>query len=161
MVKNSGGADEHVGLLIAAVRRRIKQAVGNRVRGYDLSGQQFWMLVAIYEHSGYSLGQLATHVRMDTPTASRVVFALMNRKLVAVKGDAADRRRACLYLKPAGAALAQELHGLAAAVRAAVGEGRSASEQAAVRVSLRKIIANMDRFQNADAPQLAARRAHQ
>ncbi len=158
-MRQSTGSDEHIGLLIGAVRRRIKQAVGSRVRGYDLTGQQFWMLVAIYEHPGYSLGQLAAHVRMDKPTASRVVFALMNRKLVTVRGDAADRRRACLYLKPAGATIAKELHGLAAAVRVAVVEGLSVAEQTALRTSLRKIIANMDRFQNGATHLLTAKRA--
>lgn len=159
MKEEPASADEHIGLLIAAVRRRIKQTVGSRVRDYDLTSQQFWMLVAIHEHSGYSLGQLATHVRMDKPTASRVVFALMNRKLVTVRGDAADRRRACLYLRPAGAAVAKELHGLAVAIRAAIVEGLSGAEQVALRASLRKIIANMDRFQKTAAPQVAARRA--
>ncbi len=155
-MRQSSGDDEHIGLLIGAVRGRIKQAVASRVRSYNLSSQQFWMLIAIYEHPGYSLGELAAHVRMDKPTASRVVFALMNRKLVVVRGDAADRRRACLHLKPAGARIAKELHGVAAAVRAAVVDGLGAAEQSALRASLRKIIANMDRFQSSAAATVAA-----
>ena len=84
---------------------------------------------------------------MDDPTASRVIFALMSRKLVQVRGDAKDRRRSCLYLGAPGVALGKELRELAAAVRGAVVQGLSAAEQKALRVSLRKIIANMDRFQ--------------
>jgi DNA-binding MarR family transcriptional regulator len=48
-----------------------------------------------------------------------VVFALMNRKLVEVRDDAEDRRRARLHLKPAAAALAKALHALATAMCAA------------------------------------------
>ena len=140
--------DEPIGLLIGAVRRRIKQAVGSRVRGYHLSTQQFWVLVAVYEHPGFSLGELAAHLRMDNPTASRVISTLLKRKLVEIRGDAEDRRRARLHLRPPGRVLAQELHQLAAALRAAVVRGLSAAEQTALRVSLRKIIANMDRLQN-------------
>jgi DNA-binding MarR family transcriptional regulator len=150
MAKKPAGDNEHIGLLIGAVRRRIKQAIGSRVRHYGLTTQQFWMLVAIHEHSGFSLGELAAHARMDTPTASRVVFTLMSRKLVEVKSDAADRRRARLHLRPAGAALTEELLDLATAVRGAVVQGLSASEQAALRAGLRKIIANMERFQFSD-----------
>jgi DNA-binding MarR family transcriptional regulator len=150
-------ADEPIGLLIAVARRRLRQAVGSRVRRYDLTTQQFWVLVAIYEHPGFSLGELAAHIRMDTPTASRVVFALMNRNLVEVRDDAADRRRARLHLKPEGAALAKELHGLATATRATVVHGLSPTEQAALRTSLRKIIANMDRLQGGDAAQAQPR----
>ena len=140
--------DEPIGLLIGAVRRRIKQAVGSSVRGYHLTTQQFWVLVALYEHPGFSLGELAAHLRMDNPTASRVIATLLSRKLVEIRGDAEDRRRAHLHLQPPGLALAEQIHGLAAAVRAAVVRGLSPVEQTALRGSLRKIIANMDRFQN-------------
>ena len=160
MLKRDLGGEEHIGLLIAAARRRIKQAVGSRVRRYDLTTQQFWVLVAIYEHPGFSLGELAAHIRIDTPTASRVVFALMNRKLVEVRDDAEDRRRARLHLKPTGAALAKEIHALATTVRAALVQRLSAAEQAALRISLRKIIANMDRLQDGDAAESAAQTHH-
>jgi DNA-binding MarR family transcriptional regulator len=93
---------------------------------------------------------------MDTPTASRVVFALMNRKLVQVKADAADRRRARLHLGAPGVTLGQELLGLAGTIRAAIVQGLSASEQAALRQSLRKVIANMDRIQDGDTTTVPA-----
>ena len=145
--------DEPIGLLIGAVRRRIKQAVGSHVRRYRLSTQQFWVLVAIHEHPGISLGELAAHLRMDKPTASRVVFTLMKRKLLQVTGHATDRRRACLHVGAAGAPLTKELHGLASAVRGAVTHGLTATELAALRRALRKIIDNMDRLQGGDAGQ--------
>lgn len=139
--------DEPIGLLIGALRRRIKQAVASCVRAYGLSVQQFWVVVAISERPGLSLGELALHLRMDKPTASRVVFTLMNRKLLDVQGDAADRRRARLYLGPAGARLAKGLQRHATAVRSALTRGFSPTEQNALRSSLRKIIGNMDHFQ--------------
>src|SRR5262249_53173373 len=93
-------------------------------------------------------GELAAHLRMDTPTASRVVFTLMNRKLAQVRGDAADRRRARLHLEPPAESLGRELIQLATAVRAAAVRGLSAAELTALRLTLRKIISNMDRFQD-------------
>ena len=42
--------------------------------------------MAIAEHPGCSLGELAAHMRMDVPTASRAVFTLMKRNLVEVGG---------------------------------------------------------------------------
>jgi MarR family transcriptional regulator, transcriptional regulator for hemolysin len=151
MLKNELPVDEPIGLLIGAVRRRIKQAVGGRVRRYNLSFQQFWVLVAVAEHPGLSLGELAAHLRMDTPTASRVVFALTNQQRLEVKGDAADRRRARIYLGAGGATLARQLRETATAVRMALLEGISLAEQMVLRASLRTIIANMDRFQNGHA----------
>jgi len=157
-------ADEPIGLLIGAVRRRIRQAVGSHVRRYHLTTQQFWVLVAIHEHPGASLGELAAHLRMDKPTASRVVFTLLKRKLVQVRVDAADRRRTHLHLATSGAALGGELQALATSVRAAVVRGLSAAELRALRVSLRKIVANMDRIVDGRATEMTAkvgnRRAH-
>jgi DNA-binding MarR family transcriptional regulator len=150
---------EPIGLLIGAVRRRIKQAVGSRVRRYRLTTQQFWVLVAISEHPGLSIGELAGRLRMDNPTASRLVFTLLNRKLVEVRDDTEDRRRARLYLRASGLALAEELREVAAGVRAAAVQGLRSSEQAALRTSLRKIISNMDRFQNGATPETPAKRA--
>ena len=151
-------SEEPVGLLIGAVRRRIKQVLGSHARRYHLTTQQFWVLVAIYEHPGFSLGELATHLRMDKPTASRLVFTLMQRKLVQVRGDATDRRRARLHLEASGAAVGQELRELATAVRAAVVRGFTTAELSAQRDSQRKIIANMDRFQDDYTTPLAAPR---
>jgi len=145
-------AEEPVGLLIGTVRSRIRQAVGGRVQRYHLTSQQFWILVAIHEHPGFSLGELAAHLHMDTPTASRLVFALMKRKLVEGRDDAADRRRACLHLDARGAALGAELHELATTVRAAVVRGFSRTQLATLRGLLRKIVANMDEFQNGKTP---------
>ncbi len=159
MLNRKADGDEHIDLLIGAVRRRIKQAVGSRVRRYALTTQQFWVLVAIYEHPGLSLGELAAHIRIDTPTASRVVFTLMQRDLVEARGDAADRRRARLHLRPPGTALASDLHALARNVRAAVVQGLSAAEQTALRQALRKVIANMDRLQDAAVTEMPPRSA--
>jgi len=149
--------NEPIGLLVGAVRRRIKQAVTSRARLYQLTPQQFWVMVALHERPGLSLGQLAAHLRMDEPTASRVVAALMSRKLVQVKGHESDRRRACLRLAGQGEALAEELQELATAVRSAVVEGMSEREQMVLRTFLRRIIANMERFRDADGqpPELA------
>jgi DNA-binding MarR family transcriptional regulator len=142
--------EEPIGLLIASARRRLKQAVGSHAHSFGLTTQQFWVLVAISEHPGCSLGELAAHLRMDNPTASRVLFTLLSRKFVEVRGDASDRRRTRVYLRAPGEALKDRLHQLAAAVRAAIVQGLSTEEQATLRASLRKVITNMDRFQHGD-----------
>jgi DNA-binding MarR family transcriptional regulator len=149
---------EHIGLLIGAVRRRIKQAVGERVQTYSLTAQQFWVLVAIHELKGLSLRELATRLRMDEPTASRVVTALIARQLVRVENDPSDRRRSRLHLGPTGSSLGEELHEVAAEIRNAVVRGLSAAEKNAVRSALRKIITNMDRLNHAAAPRAVPRR---
>jgi len=146
--------NEQIGLLIAAARRRIKQAVGERARRYSLTAPQFWVLVAIRETRGTSLRELATRLRMDEPTASRVVTALILRKLVRAEEHPTDRRRSCLHLAAAGVAVANELLETATEIRNAVAQGLTAEEKDALRKGLRKVIANMDRLRSAPSQEV-------
>jgi DNA-binding MarR family transcriptional regulator len=140
---------EPVGLLIGAARRRIKQAVGHRLRGHGLTPQQFWVLVHVREREGLALRELAERLRLDQPTTSRIVSLLRRRRLVRMGGHPGDRRRCCLGLTAAGAALIERLHPLAREVREAVVYGMSSAEQDRLRRLLRQVMANMERFESA------------
>ena len=137
---------EPLGMLIAAARRRIKQAVLGRLTGRHMTSQQFWFLIAIREHPGISQSELGHRVRADAPTTSRVVAAMGKRGLVRAELDPEDRRRTRLSLTSEGERVARELAPIARDVREAVVAGMSDEEIAAMRQGLKRIIANMDRF---------------
>ena len=141
-------AQEHepVGLLIGAARRRIKQAVFARVRRHRLSPQQFWFLIAILELEGLSMRELGQRARVDPPTTSRIVTALVARGLLRVEADPRDRRRARLRLTPKGRGLAEQVHPIAAEIRGSVEEGLTPREGEALRSLLHRVIANLDRY---------------
>ena len=142
----SSGKREPIGLLVAAVRRRLKQTVTALVREHRLSPQQFWTLVAIAREPGLSLGALAARRKMDEPTACRVVDPLVRHRLVRKAPDAADQRRLRLVLTPAGAALARTLLPLASTISRAVEAGLSRAEREAITSGLAKVLRNLDRF---------------
>ena len=137
---------EYLGLLIAAARSRIKQVVLAQVAQFGLAPQQFWMLTALREMPGMSQADLAERVRADAPTVSRTLGALLERGLVRSDPDPEDRRRSRVFLTAAGEQLASEVAAVAADVRAAVVEGMSAAEEAAVRRGLKRILDNLDRY---------------
>lgn len=139
--------EEHVGVLVAAVRRRIRQVVRAEAFGHRLSPQQFWSLVGIDEAGPLSLGALAERLRIDQPTASRVVAALTKRRLVRMAVDPGDRRRLVIDTTPEGAELAARMRPIARDLREAVVAGFSAAELAALRGALVKIVGNLDRFE--------------
>jgi DNA-binding MarR family transcriptional regulator len=140
---------EPVGLLIGAARRRIKQAVGHRLRGHGLTPQQFWVLINVGEREGLALRELAERLRLDHPTTSRIVSLLRRRRLVRMGGHPGDRRRCCLGLTGTGRVLVEELRPLAREVRDAVVQGMSAAEQDRLRRLLRQVMSNMERFESA------------
>jgi len=132
--------------MIAMARRRLKQAVGRRVAEYGLSAQQFWVLVHLEEADGPGLGAVCETLRMDAPTASRIVTALTRRGLVRPAQDPADRRRTRLKLTAAGRALARQLQPLASQMRSAVEQELSRREAEELRRLLEKVIAGLDRY---------------
>lgn len=138
---------EYLGLLIAAVRSRIKQVVLAQVAQFGLAPQQFWTLIALRESPGQSQAQLAERVRADAPTVSRTLAVLLERRLVRSEPDPQDRRRSRVFLTAAGARLADELARVASEVRATVVDGMSEAEEAAVRRGLKRILANLDGYE--------------
>jgi MarR family transcriptional regulator, lower aerobic nicotinate degradation pathway regulator len=140
----SGNHQEPIGLLMAAVRRRTRQIVGAAVRGHRLTPQQFWLLVAVAELGATSIGELAERQHMDQPTASRVVAALVRRRLVRMAVDPDDRRRARLTTTPAGATLAARVRPLVHKLRVALVAGLSSSEQETLRLLLRRVVHNLE-----------------
>lgn len=148
----NGGAWPPLGLMVGAVRRRIKQAVDARVRAHRLSPQQFWVLVAIAEVEGVSLGALAARQHMDAPTASRVVTMLARRGLARIAMHPTDRRRAVLALTPRGRTLAARMRAIAVELRAAVEQGFTAEEKGRLRADLARMLDNLERFDPRPAP---------
>ncbi len=135
------------GLLIAAARRRIKQAVLARVADRQLTAQQFWMIVAVEEDPGISQAEIAARVRSDPPTVSRTLSALIERGIVLAEVDPEDRRRTRVLLTPAGRRLARSLALVAREIREAVVDGMSPVEVATLCGALSRIVANLDRLE--------------
>jgi DNA-binding MarR family transcriptional regulator len=137
---------ESVGMLIAAARRCIKQAVLARVAERRLTAQQFWLLVALGEHPGISQSALAERIHADAPTISRTLAALAERRLVRTDLDRADRRRTRVFLTGTGERLSAELAPVARHIREVVVEGMTQSQIASLREGLLRVIANVDRL---------------
>jgi len=143
---------EPIGLLLAALRRRQRQAVEMRVRDLDLSTQQFWLLVALREREGASLADILAVLPMDQPTASRVLAALCRRRLVRLDNDPADRRRRRLVLTPKGRQFGLRCLAVAVAVRKAIVARFSSNEIATLRTWLRRIVDNLDELDRTSPP---------
>jgi MarR family transcriptional regulator, transcriptional regulator for hemolysin len=143
---------EPIGLLLASVRKRQRQAVEMRVRDLKLSTQQFWLLVALCERQGASLADILAALPMDQPTASRVVAAVCRRKLVRIQSDPKDRRRKLMTLTPLGRQISERCLLVAAQVRGAIVTGFSAEEIDTLRGWLRRIVENLDELDRTSPP---------
>ena len=130
--------------VIAAARRRIKQALWARLAEDRLTPQQYWVLMVLMEHGAHSLHDLAAKVWVDDPTACRIVKALTARGLVVSGPDPNHGRRILIRLAPGTEALQQRIKGVAKTVRGALEEGIDEEEKARLRAGLMKVMANLD-----------------
>ncbi len=133
-----------LGTLAAAVRRRLKHVVGARLEPYDLSIQQFWVILVLLEGGPSSLHPLAQQVWMDDPTASRVVKAMVGRGLLRTQPDPKHGRRILISLTPSAVPLARELQFLATEIKTGLVSGLEQEQQAALRQGLIAMITNLD-----------------
>jgi DNA-binding MarR family transcriptional regulator len=137
---------EPVGLLVAAARRSLKQAVLRHSRPLRLTPPQFWFLNAARELPDAALGEIARQQRMDPPTASRIAEGLSKRGFLKVTPDLKDRRITRISLTASGGKLAARIAPIAKAVRSAGIHNMSGRELSALRSSLRKFVENLNSF---------------
>lgn len=125
---------EVVPMIMRAIRSRMRSH-----RGSDLSVPQFRTLAFLGRNQGASLSDVAEHIGLTRPSASKLIDGLVTRSLVSRKGSAVDRRRIRLTLSNKGrvawlaarAAAQADLAGRMAALRS--------GEQATVGQAMRAL----------------------
>lgn len=132
-----------IGLLVIAARHGVRGAVSARAGRHRLTVPQFWALYWLRRSPGFTPGELAGAMLLDAPAGSRLVAELVKRKLVEVRPDRQDRRRARLFLSASGEPVAARIERDAERYQAESVRGMDAAEIAALRSGLRKLIANL------------------
>jgi DNA-binding MarR family transcriptional regulator len=92
-------------LEVAPLVMRTIRAQMRSQRDADLSVPQFRALGYVYRHPGTSLADVAAHLGLTPPAASRLVDGLVQRQYVQRQLAAADRRSIDLTIAPRGSAL--------------------------------------------------------
>ena len=87
--------------VIPLVMRVIRAEVRSS-RFPELSLPEFRSLAFLGRNRGSTLGDVAAHVGMAAPSASKLIDGLVSSQLVTRETDAVDRRRVVLALTPAG-----------------------------------------------------------
>ncbi|HEY3289218.1 MAG TPA: MarR family transcriptional regulator [Anaerolineae bacterium] len=88
---------EVVPMIMRNIRREMRKG-----RDIDLSVPQFRSLAFLSSNEGVSLSDVAEHIGLSLPSASKLIDGLVNRNLVSRKSSEDDRRRVMLSLTPLG-----------------------------------------------------------
>jgi DNA-binding MarR family transcriptional regulator len=89
---------------VPLVMKAIRKEIRNNRPAY-LSLPQFRVLAFVHRREGASLSDVAEHIGITLPTASKLVDGLVKKDLVLRKYSACDRRRAVLNLTAQGRAV--------------------------------------------------------
>jgi DNA-binding MarR family transcriptional regulator len=84
-----------------SITREIRETM-RRTREGDLTVTQFRVLGFIDRHTGASLSDVADHIGLALPSMSKLIDAMVKRKLVIREFDTVDRRRVTLQLSARG-----------------------------------------------------------
>lgn len=92
--------------------RQFQQLVGrqDKLCSCSVTLAQCVVLLDIDEHEMETVGQLASHLRLDSSTLSRTVDGLVRKHLVVRERDESDRRVVWVSLSAEGASLCAEIH---------------------------------------------------
>jgi len=84
-------------LIMRVIRAEVRSS-----RFPELSLPEFRSLAFLGRNRGATLGDVAAHVGMAAPSASKLIEGLVSSQLVTRETDSIDRRRVVLALTPAG-----------------------------------------------------------
>lgn len=87
--------------IVPLVMRNIRREMRNN-RGSDLSVPQFRTLAFLNNNEGASLSDVAEHIGLTLPSASKLVDGMVVRQIIIRKSSEEDRRRIMLSLSNLG-----------------------------------------------------------
>ena len=101
-------AVEVMASIIRLNKERLRES-GPRLRPYDLTTQQLWLLSRLDEDEGVPIGTLAEVLQCHSSNVTGLVDRLETRGLVVRQPDVTDRRVKLVVLTPEGRALRGKL----------------------------------------------------
>jgi DNA-binding MarR family transcriptional regulator len=105
---NNDQSPEACASLLLEVAPLVMRTIRAHMRGHraaDLSVPQFRALGYVHRHPGVSLSDLANHIGLTLPAASRLVNGLVSRQYMLRQPSAADRRSVDLTVSAKGSAM--------------------------------------------------------
>ncbi len=110
-----------------------------RIARHGLTHTQFFLLIALYEGEGLSVGELARKIAVDKPTMTGLLDRMERDGFVRRQKDPKDRRAFRVYLTERAKALKEELLGIYEEVNGFFLSGLSEQERRSLEGILAKI----------------------
>jgi len=138
--KEAGLAPTELRYLVLAAQREGARQYARALDSFSLTVSQAEILLVLNEFGPCSLRDLGQLIVCEAGSPSRIVEALVSRKLVERSVDPKDRRSTLLALTARGQSLVPGLQGVENAVDEATADVLDDAEKVAVASALRKFL---------------------
>ncbi|MBC3889801.1 MarR family transcriptional regulator [Acetobacterium paludosum] len=102
--------DKSIGMSINYVNRKIQRYLSANLKKYNITTEQWSVLLQILENDGINQKQLAKKANKDQTTLVRILDILERKELAIRKKSPDDRRFYLIYGTPEGRKLKEEIY---------------------------------------------------
>jgi DNA-binding MarR family transcriptional regulator len=140
--------DNSIGYLVGRTSRAIMKRLSKKFisAGYDITYEQWSVLVHLFNQDGLSQQELALMAVKDKASITRLVNALEKKNVVLRINDQLDKRSRLIYLTNKAKEFKKDLVGVVDDMTREAQEGISETEMDACKATLNKIFKNMTSF---------------
>jgi DNA-binding MarR family transcriptional regulator len=96
---------QFLGFLLGSTHRRISSGFARALKPYDITPEQWSVLLMICDRSGINQKEVAAAAAKDQPTTARIVELLLKKGFIRKSMNPEDRRAFQLYATEEGQAL--------------------------------------------------------
>ncbi|MCM3783048.1 MarR family transcriptional regulator [Neobacillus mesonae] len=106
---NTSVSDLSIGFMLGVAHRRAVNVMTSRLKEYDITTEQWSVLLQIYSNEGLNQKEIAVKAYKDQPTTTRILDMLEKKNLIIRKPSQKDRRAFELFLTEEGRDLSNTL----------------------------------------------------
>lgn len=96
---------QFLGFMLGSTHRRISNAFARALKPYDITPEQWSVLLMIADRGGINQKEVAAAAAKDQPTTARIVELLQKKGFITKATSPSDRRAFLLYATDEGKAL--------------------------------------------------------
>lgn len=138
--------DDSVGFFLGQAYRRLVQTLTILFKPYDMTPEQFTVLVRLNEQDGINQKELAQRSGKDQPTLTRILDLLERKHLIRKQTHQRDRRAFLLFVTEEGRHMVMVLSPIEREHQAAVFAGIDPAEQQQFKQTLLKMMMNTEQM---------------
>ncbi|MFC5699876.1 MarR family winged helix-turn-helix transcriptional regulator [Cohnella faecalis] len=143
---NRSGLDDSIGFRLGITYRKLSHLFNQRLKSYELTPEQWAVLVRAAETDGSMQKDIAERAGKDRPTTTRIIDALEAKGFIVKRAGDHDRRSFLVFATEKGKRTVKEVEPLESRTMDEAMEGISPSDRTLLFELLEQINVNADKL---------------